>query len=56
MPFAPDLQVIILAAGRGSRMPELFSDRPKCLLPIGPKPLIWYTLRTVQSLGYKRKS
>ena len=31
---------IILAAGRGSRMKELTSEIPKCLLQINDKPLI----------------
>ncbi|XP_045475249.1 translation initiation factor eIF-2B subunit gamma [Harmonia axyridis] len=53
MTFSPDLQVIVLAAGKGSRMPELLSGKPKCLLPIGPKPLIWYILYKIQSMGYK---
>ncbi|XP_044754959.1 translation initiation factor eIF-2B subunit gamma [Coccinella septempunctata] len=52
MTFSPDLQVVILAAGKGSRMPELLSGKPKCLLPIGPKPLIWYTLYKIQSMGF----
>lgn len=34
------MRAIILAAGRGSRMGELGSDRPKCLIELDGKPLI----------------
>lgn len=34
------MRAIILAAGRGSRMGNLGSERPKCLIEIGGKPLI----------------
>lgn len=39
-----DLQTIILAAGKGSRMTQLLFGKPKCLLPIANKPMIQYTL------------
>lgn len=47
-----EFQAVILAGGRGTRMPELTSDRPKCLLPIGPYPLIWYPLNMLQNHGF----
>ena len=34
------MRAVILAAGRGSRMDSLGSDRPKCLVELGGKPLI----------------
>lgn len=42
-----------MAAGRGSRLPELTGDRPKCLLPIGPFPLIWFPLHMLQKHGFQ---
>ncbi|XP_030379474.1 translation initiation factor eIF-2B subunit gamma [Scaptodrosophila lebanonensis] len=43
-----EFQAVVLAAGRGSRLPEVLGDAPKCLLPIGPHPLLWYPLTMLQ--------
>ncbi|GJQ76024.1 hypothetical protein Trydic_g18077 [Trypoxylus dichotomus] len=53
MTFKPEFQAVILAAGKGSRMPELTASKPKCLLPVGSKPLIWYPLLKLQQSGFK---
>lgn len=47
-----ELQPIVMAAGRGSRLTELTGDRPKCLLPVGPFPLIWYSLQMLEKHGF----
>ncbi|XP_065155244.1 translation initiation factor eIF2B subunit gamma [Atheta coriaria] len=47
-----EFQVVVLAAGKGSRMPELTTHKPKCLLPIGGKPMIWYPLHKLQQSGF----
>ncbi|XP_060529736.1 translation initiation factor eIF-2B subunit gamma [Cylas formicarius] len=52
MTIQPELQAVVLAAGKGSRMLEITSRKPKCLLPVGPKPLIWYTLNNLQVSGF----
>ncbi|KAI4462092.1 translation initiation factor eif-2b subunit gamma [Holotrichia oblita] len=52
MLFKPEFQAVILAAGKGSRMPELTAGKPKCLLPVGSKPLIWYPLLKLQQSGF----
>ncbi|CAG9773617.1 unnamed protein product [Ceutorhynchus assimilis] len=52
MPVPVEFQAVVLAAGKGSRMLEITSGHPKCLLPVGPKPLIWYTLRKLQITGF----
>lgn len=52
MLFKPEFQAVILAAGKGSRMPELTASKPKCLLPIGSKPLVWYPLLKLQQSGF----
>lgn len=48
-----EFQAIVLAGGRGDRFPELVGDRPKCLLPIGPFPMIFYPLQMLQKHGFQ---
>lgn len=48
-----EFQVVVFAAGKGSRFPELTTKTPKCLLPIGGKPLVWYPLQTVEKYGFE---
>lgn len=50
---ALEMQAIVLAAGNGSRMTELSGERPKCLLPVGPLPLVWYPLHMLQTHGFQ---
>ncbi|KAL3268970.1 hypothetical protein HHI36_008056 [Cryptolaemus montrouzieri] len=52
MTLQVEFQAVVLAAGKGSRMPEITSGKPKCLLPVGPKPLIWYPLYKLQISGF----
>uniref|UniRef100_A0A1Q3G1K0 Translation initiation factor eIF2B subunit gamma n=1 Tax=Culex tarsalis TaxID=7177 RepID=A0A1Q3G1K0_CULTA len=47
-----EFQAVVFAAGKGSRFPEVLENRPKCLLPIGPYPLIWYPLRMLHGHGF----
>uniref|UniRef100_A0A182M0N2 Translation initiation factor eIF2B subunit gamma n=1 Tax=Anopheles culicifacies TaxID=139723 RepID=A0A182M0N2_9DIPT len=47
-----EFQAIVLAAGKGTRLPEILEGRPKCLLPIGPYPMIWYPLQLLQRHGF----
>ena len=42
---------IILAAGRGSRLGDLTSDRPKCLIEINGCPLIQYQVSALRRAG-----
>jgi translation initiation factor eIF-2B subunit gamma len=48
-----EFQAIVMAGGRGSRMTELTAGRPKCLLPIGNKPMVWYPLQLMERTGIK---
>ncbi|XP_063709715.1 translation initiation factor eIF2B subunit gamma [Culicoides brevitarsis] len=48
-----EFQAVVLAAGRGSRFPDLTEGRPKCLLPVGPLPLIFYPLNLLQRHGFQ---
>ncbi|CAF1118263.1 unnamed protein product, partial [Didymodactylos carnosus] len=46
-----EFTVVLYAGGVDSRMSELTSTIPKCLLPIGNRPLIWYTLKLLEING-----
>lgn len=48
-----EFQAIVLAGGKGSRMTELTESQPKCLLPIGNVPMIWYPLQILERFGFK---
>lgn len=41
-PIYSDVRAILLAAGLGTRLRPLTNSMPKCLLPIGGKPLLQY--------------
>ncbi|ETN59213.1 translation initiation factor eif-2b gamma subunit [Anopheles darlingi] len=47
-----EFQAVVLAAGKGTRLPEILEGRPKCLLPVGPYPMIWYPLNLLQRHGF----
>ena len=46
-----NLEIVILAAGKGTRMNSSF---PKVLLPLGGKPIIEHVLDTARSLKPKK--
>lgn len=47
-----EFQAVVLAGGKGSRMTELTAGKPKCLLPIGNIPMIWYPLKLLEKAGF----
>ena len=56
------MQLIVLSAGRGSRLPAKFRNKPKCLVELNSKPLISYNNFFFQNFknkiivsGYKHK-
>lgn len=48
-----EFQAVILAAGTGTRFRDLVGDHPKCLLPVGPYPLIFYPLNFASTYGFE---
>lgn len=49
-----EVQTVILAAGRGSRMGTVTDRRPKCLLPIGDGTLLDHQLDALSAAGVGR--
>lgn len=47
-----EFQAVIMAAGTGSRMREITSGIPKCLLPVGNVPLIMGSLNILKRAGF----
>lgn len=48
-----EFQLVILAAGVGTRFRDLVGHRPKCLLPVGNFPLIFYPLNFCSTYGFE---
>ena len=56
------MELIILAAGKGSRLPNKFRKTPKCLVKLNSKELIFYNEKFINKFkkkylvcGYKSK-
>jgi glucose-1-phosphate cytidylyltransferase len=47
------MKVIILAGGRGTRLAEETSMRPKPMVEIGGKPLLWHLMKIYAHYGFK---
>jgi hypothetical protein len=45
---------VVLAAGRGSRMGHLTDHTPKCMLPFGGRPLLAWSIDSLNKLGVER--
>ena len=45
------MKAFILAAGQGTRMGSETDDKPKCMITYKGKPLIDYTIKTLQACG-----
>ncbi|MCK4589175.1 MAG: NTP transferase domain-containing protein [Nanoarchaeota archaeon] len=47
------MQVVILCGGKGTRMWPLTKTRPKPMIPIGEKPLLWHLMKIYSYYGHK---
>lgn len=47
------MQVVILAGGKGTRLAEETGARPKPMVEVGGKPLLWHIMNIYGSHGYK---
>lgn len=45
------LLLVVLAGGRGSRLGRLTDSRPKPLVPIGGRPILWHILKAYEAAG-----
>lgn len=45
------MKAMVLAAGLGTRLRPITEDRPKCLMPLGGRPLLDWTLRWLRASG-----
>ena len=53
LPISLDLpsRAMVLAAGLGTRLRPLIPDLPKCMVPLGNKPLLEYTILWLRKFG-----
>ena len=56
VPFAErriiDMKVVILAGGRGSRINEESQLKPKPMIEIGGKPILWHIMKLYSYYGF----
>src|SRR5215218_4825251 len=50
---ATEVLGVILAAGKGSRMTQLATNLPKCVLPILGKPILYHQLELMAGIGIR---
>lgn len=48
------MDVIILCGGKGSRLSEETIEKPKPMVEIGGKPILWHLMKYYSEFGYKR--
>jgi bifunctional UDP-N-acetylglucosamine pyrophosphorylase/glucosamine-1-phosphate N-acetyltransferase len=46
--------IVLLAAGRGTRMRELSQDKPKHLIHVNGRPFLYYLLKRIQRAGFAK--
>src|SRR5438309_5882314 len=52
LPMKEDMKVVILAGGLGSRLSEETDVKPKPMVEIGGKPILWHILQHYSSFGF----
>ena len=48
------MNLIVLAAGQGVRLRPLTDNRPKCLVPVGGKPILDWILGAAKAVGFSK--
>ncbi|MEL7473771.1 MAG: sugar phosphate nucleotidyltransferase [Planctomycetota bacterium] len=48
------MNAVIVAGGRGSRLGALTADRPKPLVEVGGRPVLWHVIQVLRSHGVDR--
>src|SRR2546427_11778826 len=51
--FRSELKALVLAAGKGVRLWPLTENRPKPLLPVGGRPLLFQTIESLVKAGVR---
>ena len=49
----PQMKVIILCGGQGTRLREETEFRPKPMVPVGGRPILWHIMKTYAHYGFK---
>ena len=49
-----DVPVLILCGGLDTRLKEETEFRPKPMVPIGPRPILWHLMSWYSKFGFKR--
>ena len=49
-----DMQAVILCGGQGTRIRAVAEDRPKPMVEIGGKPILWHIMKYYYSFGVRR--
>ena len=49
-----DIPVVILAGGRGTRLREETAFRPKPMVEVGGRPLLWHIMKIYDHFGFRR--
>ena len=47
------MKVVILCGGKGTRLREETEYRPKPMVPIGDRPILWHIMKTYAAHGHK---
>ncbi|VVB57280.1 Bifunctional protein GlmU [uncultured archaeon] len=47
-------QAVVLAAGEGKRLRPLTYTRPKCMIQLAGRPILWHVLSNLRSVGVKK--
>jgi glucose-1-phosphate cytidylyltransferase len=49
-----DMQVVILCGGQGTRIRAVAEDKPKPMVDVGGKPILWHIMKTYSAFGVRR--